>query len=150
MAQIDADREAAARYRDSDDDPAIVRAAGAGNMAAVRHFVRANSSAVHQVDQTGWTALHGAAVNGHVEVLSALAAAGADVERTSQPGWSLSSGETPLSMAKSRGKSDVAALLQAKGAGWAARIPMGAVGSSNQLALWAMQMASPFENGLLC
>eukprot|EP00438_Fugacium_kawagutii_P029146 Skav225251 [mRNA] locus=scaffold988:60266:69921:- [translate_table: standard] len=60
------------RDEDSDANPAIRQAAKAGDVAAVRHFIRADS---------GSTAMHFAAWNGHAEVLSILAAAGADVEK---------------------------------------------------------------------
>eukprot|EP00438_Fugacium_kawagutii_P024364 Skav225975 [mRNA] locus=scaffold4916:82961:88142:- [translate_table: standard] len=83
------------RDQDADGEPAIVQAANVGDIAAVQHFIRADSEAVRRVDEdgpaaqsvaAGETALHRAAANGHVEVLSALAAAGADVEKASMAG----------------------------------------------------------------
>eukprot|EP00438_Fugacium_kawagutii_P033578 Skav205228 [mRNA] locus=scaffold1794:63357:66615:+ [translate_table: standard] len=62
--------------------PAIVRAAEAGDVAAVRGFVLLDSGAVRRVDGRGNTALHFAASRDHAEVISVLAAAGADLEAT--------------------------------------------------------------------
>eukprot|EP00438_Fugacium_kawagutii_P029148 Skav225253 [mRNA] locus=scaffold988:92587:99856:- [translate_table: standard] len=71
--------------RDSDDELAICQAAKAGDIAAVRHFICADSGAVHWVDGEGGTAMHCAAGEGHAEVMSALAAAGGDVEAEEGP-----------------------------------------------------------------
>eukprot|EP00438_Fugacium_kawagutii_P029143 Skav225248 [mRNA] locus=scaffold988:18606:27195:- [translate_table: standard] len=68
--------------RDSGNAAIFLAAADAGDVAAVRHFICADSGAVHWVDGEGRTAMHVAGYAGHVEVLSALAAAGADLEKT--------------------------------------------------------------------
>eukprot|EP00438_Fugacium_kawagutii_P013905 Skav219744 [mRNA] locus=scaffold301:517964:519245:- [translate_table: standard] len=81
--------------RDTESDfgtPQIHQAAETGDLAAVRHFMRTDFDAVRREElrpaAAGWrTALHEAAEHGHVEVLSALAAAGADVEKENKDSY---------------------------------------------------------------
>jgi hypothetical protein len=58
----------------------------------------------------GYTALHGAAENGRLEVVRLLAQRGADLDAKA------ASGETPLTLARAAGQHDAAALLLSLGA----------------------------------
>ena len=73
----------------------------------------ARGADVNGTDQYGRTALIMAARYGRLQTVKALIAAGADVARTS----TLKSWRTALYVAKSKGHSDVVALLRAAGAG---------------------------------
>eukprot|EP00438_Fugacium_kawagutii_P021338 Skav215889 [mRNA] locus=scaffold956:175487:177514:- [translate_table: standard] len=60
------------QYEDEDDDLGILRAARAGDVAAVRGFVLRDPAAVRQADDIGRTSLHYAAPSGSAAALQRL------------------------------------------------------------------------------
>lgn len=85
-------------------------AAERGDAAAARAVVQREPSSVSVRDETGSLALHLAGAAGHVETVSLLAAAGADVNARA------ACGETPLRVALAAGRNEAAAFLRSKGA----------------------------------
>ncbi|HKU95757.1 MAG TPA: ankyrin repeat domain-containing protein [Vineibacter sp.] len=92
----------------------LIPAAHHGHPAVVRELLRTTINVDH-VNRLGWTALletiilsDGGPV--HVEILTMLLAAGADVNRADRDGV------TPLAHARRRGYREMIALLEAKGA----------------------------------
>ena len=84
----------------------LFAAAKAGDAARVRALLEKNPSWLNATDAAyGGTALHWAALRGHVEVVSFLMAAGADLEARNK------AGETPLQAARRGGNKDVIAAL---------------------------------------
>eukprot|EP00438_Fugacium_kawagutii_P014004 Skav204079 [mRNA] locus=scaffold3129:96665:97294:+ [translate_table: standard] len=92
------DAEAAARY-------GIVEAADAGDLAAVRGWLRRDPGAVFHQDDLEDTALHHAAENGWVEMVQLLLAAKAPLEEMNDVG------NRPLHDAARRGHVEVVRLL---------------------------------------
>jgi ankyrin repeat protein len=72
---------------------------------AMDQLTRIHPLAPHQQNYDGWTALHCAAAHGHLAIAKRLLEGGAD--------WTLKNkyGRTALDYARSRGKSEVVALL---------------------------------------
>ena len=85
----------------------LTRAAGDGDVAALRGLL-ARSADVNGPDAFGDTALMWAAMTGQSGACTALLEAGADVS-LSQSGW----GKTSLDFAKTDGKDEAAAVLEA-------------------------------------
>ena len=92
----------------------LMQAAKAGRLADVRRLLAAGADA-HARDQLGRTALHGAVVQGHPDVVMALLAAGADVHARDKEGG------TSLHWAVYQGHADIGRLLLAAGAAVDAR-----------------------------
>lgn len=91
----------------------IIKAAKAGDVAAVRLLLEADASLVGATDTDGSTPLHCAAWKGHTEVAELLLDTGADVHaRNNNDHW----GDTPLHAAAHGNRRAVAELLIAKGA----------------------------------
>lgn len=80
--------------------------ASQGNSEMVEMILAAKPSAARARCEDGDTALHAAAGQGHLRIVKALVAAGADVRATTKEG------KTPLSMALQSGHSEVAAALR--------------------------------------
>lgn len=96
------------------DGTALIAAAHLGHDAVVRVLIAAKAPLDH-VNNLGWTALIEAIVLGdggprHTATLAALVKAGADVNLAD------GSGATPLTLARGRGYSEMAAILTAAGA----------------------------------
>ncbi len=95
------------------DDPPLVAAAKAGDVAAVSQIL-ANDGAVDETDWAGWTSLHWAALLLNIEVIPILLDADADIEAIG-PGGKNSG--TPLMMsAKKLDGIEVMSLLLTRGA----------------------------------
>jgi ankyrin repeat protein len=91
----------------------IIRAAKAGDVAAVRTMLEADASLVGARDSDGSTPLHCASWKGHAEVAALLLGFGADVNaRNTNDHW----GDTPLHAAAHGNQRAVAELLLARGA----------------------------------
>ena len=96
------------------DGTALIAAAHLGHAEVVRTLIRAGAPLDH-VNNLGWTAVIESIVLGdggprHTDTLAALAAAGADVNFADR------SGQTPLSLARSRGFPEMVAILSKAGA----------------------------------
>lgn len=85
-------------------------AAERGDSALARRVVQREPTSVSARDESGASALHLAAAGGHMETVSLLAEAGADVNARG------ACGETPLHEALARGREETAAFLRSKGA----------------------------------
>jgi ankyrin repeat protein len=100
----------------------IIRAAKAGDVAAVRAMLEADASLVGARDSDGSTPLHCASWKGHAEVAALLLGFGADVNaRNTNDHW----GDTPLHAAAHGNQRAVAELLLAHGADTRAINPAG-------------------------
>lgn len=96
------------------DGTALIAAAHLGHAEVVRTLIRAGAPLDH-VNNLGWTAVIEAIVLGdggprHIDTLKALIQAGANVNLPDR------NGQTPLSLARSRGYGAMAELLQQAGA----------------------------------
>eukprot|EP00434_Breviolum_minutum_P034105 symbB.v1.2.030178.t1/scaffold3234.1/size60527/5 len=98
----------AAAAEECDGD--IHEAARKGNLAALRHCLRADPGSVGEKDRDGRTPLHKAASDGHVAAAEFLLSKGAAVDATENYG------QTPLYSAAFFGKVEAAELLLSKGA----------------------------------
>ncbi len=90
--------------------PDLWMAAGMGNLARVKALVEADSSALQQRDQWGYTALHWASKSGQLAVIEYLIAQGAGLEPRG------SDGGTPLTLALWHEQFAAARMLVASGA----------------------------------
>jgi hypothetical protein len=95
------------------DGTALIAAAHLGYTEVVQTLVRAGAPLDH-INNLGWTALTESIVlgdggNRHTDTLRALVEAGANVNLADR------NGQTPLSLARSRGYGEMAAILQAAG-----------------------------------
>ena len=81
----------------------MFKAAKAGNLWAMRHFVRGGR--INEKNEDGWTPLYIAAENGHKEVAQLLLDNSANVNAPKNTGW------TPLYIAAENGHEEVAQLL---------------------------------------
>jgi ankyrin repeat protein len=88
----------------------IFKAAGTGDVGRVQELIRQDPHVVNKQDKHGQTPLQFAAFNGHVEVVNALIAAGANVNQKEACDW------TPLHAAAAHGHSDIVEMLLAHGA----------------------------------
>ncbi|KAM8879863.1 ankyrin repeat domain-containing protein 49 isoform 1-T3 [Spinachia spinachia] len=88
----------------------ILWAAQNNRVATVHRLVTADPSLVHCCDEDGYTPLHRAAYSGHVDVVSALIAAGSKVNPRTVDGW------TPLHSACRWSRVTVASFLLQHGA----------------------------------
>jgi ankyrin repeat protein len=96
------------------DGTALIAAAHLGHADVVRMLIRAGAPLDH-VNNLGWTAVIESIVLGdgrarHIDTLKALAEAGANLNIADR------SGQTPLSLARSRGYTDMADILSKAGA----------------------------------
>ncbi|NQZ68548.1 MAG: ankyrin repeat domain-containing protein [Lentisphaeria bacterium] len=78
--------------------------ASLGNTGKVKMALQ-NGSDINAASDNAYTALHGAAENGHIEVLAILLKEGADVNAK------LNSGQTPLDLARMAGQSEAFSFL---------------------------------------
>jgi ankyrin repeat protein len=91
----------------------MIKAAKAGNSAAVRALLEADRSLVDARDSDASTPLHCAAWKGHVDVAAVLLEFGADIQARNENGhW----GDTPLHAAAHGNQRAVAELLIDRGA----------------------------------
>jgi ankyrin repeat protein len=90
-------------------DISIHKAAGAGNIEAVKQHLAAGTD-VNAKEEDGSTPLHQAAWEGHKEIAELLITKGADVSAKDEDGW------TPLHYAADYGHKEIVELLIAKGA----------------------------------
>ncbi|KAM7008960.1 ankyrin repeat domain-containing protein 49 [Tautogolabrus adspersus] len=88
----------------------ILWAAENNRLSTVQSLLAADPSLVHCCDDDGYTPLHRAAYSGHVHVVSALLAAGSNVNPHTIDGW------TPLHSACRWSRVTVASLLLQRGA----------------------------------
>jgi ankyrin repeat protein len=82
-------------------------AAKAGDLAKVTALLKEHPELVSSKDESGWTILHWAAIEGHKDIAELLLAKGASVNAKSNDG------RTPLHMAAEWGQKDVVELLLA-------------------------------------
>ncbi|MGP8200312.1 MAG: ankyrin repeat domain-containing protein [Limisphaerales bacterium] len=80
-----------------------------GDLERIRTLLKDNPGLVFSKDNDGWTPLHFAAANGHMEVVELLLANKAEVNAEASNGW------TPLRLATLRGHKDIAELLRKYG-----------------------------------
>ena len=88
--------------------PSLVYWSSLGNLARVEEVLR-SAPDVNVTDEGGYSAVHAAAENGHIEVLKLLIARGANLN-------AVVNGLTPLDLAITSGRSEVIALLTQHGA----------------------------------
>jgi ankyrin repeat protein len=88
--------------------PSLVYWSSLGNLARVEEVLRSEPE-VNVTDEGGYSAVHAAAENGHIEVLKLLIARGANLNP-------FVDGLTPLDLAITSGRSEVIALLTQHGA----------------------------------
>lgn len=84
--------------------------AGKGGLREVKQLVKSNKRLVNLVDNAGYTALHEAALNGHLPVVKFLLEQGADIDHAAL------NGDTPLHDSAENGHVDVVAFLLQAGA----------------------------------
>jgi len=93
-------------WTESECQPEVLHASRHNEIDVVRGLLLGRADLIHFADQSGNTALHMAAANGHAAVVRLLLAAGADPEAVNKDG------NTPLHWAASNGKEEtVQALL---------------------------------------
>ena len=80
-------RRLSRRFRLGSGTQAIIAAAARGDLAAVESELARNPAVARVGNETGDTALHHAAKNGHLPVVEALIAAGADVDAVRGDGY---------------------------------------------------------------
>lgn len=85
-------------------------AAASGELSTVKALVASGLSPKTAKEDDGKTALHGAALQGQIEVMDYLLSQGADINAIDRYG------ESPLGYAVKEGKSEAAAFLTARGA----------------------------------
>jgi ankyrin repeat protein len=91
----------------------IIKAAKKGDVTAIKSLLASDSSLIHARDSDGSTPLHCATWKGHQNVVSALLAAGADVNAVNQnEHW----GTTPLHAAAHANQAAIAKMLLDQGA----------------------------------
>lgn len=90
--------------------PTIHRSAADGRTQSVREAIMTDPQSVREKDRQGFTALHHAAVSGHVDTVELLLEKGAMLE------WVGSRGESALYLAASKGHADVVKVLLEAGA----------------------------------
>jgi ankyrin repeat protein len=90
--------------------PQIHRASADGQVESVTRALEDDPNLVRSKDGSGYTALHHAAIGGHVEVVEVLLESGAGIDGIG------SRGETALLLASSKGNYQVVRLLTEKGA----------------------------------
>ncbi len=96
-----------------DDGKAIIKAAKAGDIAAVRKALATNPDLIRARDKDGSSPLHCAAWKGHAEVVRVLLDAGADInDHNNNDHW----GTTPLHAAAHGNQLQVAEVLMSRGA----------------------------------
>jgi ankyrin repeat protein len=83
--------------KDVADGSTLCEASRLGYLTVVRCILERGTETVDEGDGGGWTPLHWASLNGHVEVVKALLAAKAEVNKSIIAVW------TPLYMASLRG-----------------------------------------------
>lgn len=88
----------------------LMRAAYENRAGTVRVFLRNGKAKLEEADETGSTALHHAAAQGHVEIARLLLDSGAQVDVRNREGL------TPLDMAKRMEKEDCVRFLESRGA----------------------------------
>lgn len=96
--------------KEREGTPTIHRSAADGRTQSVREAILTDPQAVRTKDSQGFTALHHAAVGGHVETVQMLLEKGAMLE------WVGSRGESALYLAASKGHADVVKVLLEAGA----------------------------------
>ncbi|KAL4425129.1 hypothetical protein ABPG77_008234 [Micractinium sp. CCAP 211/92] len=101
-----------------DDAPAILRAACAGDLAALEAILADTPAAICETEDQGACAIHYAAANGHLPCVQALLAAGAD------PSVPAAHGAAPLALAASYGHTPILRALLAAGADMEATCPL--------------------------
>lgn len=92
------------------DISSIQLSAYKGNLSNLKTLL-ARGVSVNEQDETGFTALHAAALGGHREIAEYLISQGGDIEAEGGPGW------TALSYAARGNDKDVVEALRAKGIG---------------------------------
>jgi len=92
------------------DEVDIFIAAEQGNLQAVKELIENNPQLISAVDQGGYTVLHKAAYNNHIDIAEYLLSKGADINATS------GSGSTPLHGAAFHGHPDMVRFLLDRGA----------------------------------
>ena len=90
--------------------PEIHRSSADGRADSVSEALEEDPALIRKTDASGYTALHHAAVGGHLDVIEVLLEKGAKINARG------SRGETPLLLAASKGNSEVVRLLAEKGA----------------------------------
>jgi ankyrin repeat protein len=96
-----------------DDEKAAIKAAKAGDIAAVRKVLAAHPGLIRARDKDGSTLLHCAAWKGHAELVRVLLDAGADInDHNKNDHW----GTTPLHAAAHGNQFQVAEVLLSRGA----------------------------------
>lgn len=85
-----------------------------GNAAEIGKLLAASPELVHERDSSGFTALHHAAAQGHLDVVVLLLNKGADLNAAPENG--IEAGKTPLVSAISLGRTNVAVALIGRGA----------------------------------
>jgi ankyrin repeat protein len=90
-------------------DQELIVAAYINNLPEVRRLLSVGAD-VNATTETGWTSLHQACMNGHLEVFNELLHHGADIEAKNNTGW------TPLRLACMNGHLEVFNELLSRGA----------------------------------
>ncbi|KAL8709814.1 MAG: hypothetical protein Q9225_007389, partial [Loekoesia sp. 1 TL-2023] len=96
--------------KDQDGGTAFLRAIDNGHSAAVQRLLECNSADIHDKDNDSRTLLHGAAVNGHAEIIRLLVDYGLDKDAQDDKG------RTPLHDASRKGKTEAVSTLLTLGA----------------------------------
>lgn len=80
--------ECSSEYLETDVGDSLIRAAQVGDLQVVDTILRSiDSEILNFKDQDGYTPLHRATYNGHIEVMKRLMSAGADVISETNDGW---------------------------------------------------------------
>lgn len=93
-----------------DKAPQIHRASADGQVESVTRALQDDPNLIQSQDSSGYTALHHAAIGGHVDVVEVLLEGGAQIDSVG------SRGETALLLASSKGNYEVVRLLTEQGA----------------------------------